>query len=294
MFQERKSIFKEKENNMQQGPKKIKIKSNHILAFLSIICFGMMVMTLIDSEITRPVRNVVAKIVMPVQKGVNYFGSFLSDKAENLNEMSLLKEENAKLKEENAQLKLENNILIQDKSELDRLRELYDLDSIYEDYPKIAARVIGKDTSSWFSEFTIDRGKKDGIEVDMNVIADAGLVGRVTFVGEDYAKVTSIISDGNNVSAKSASNSDMCIVEGSLKLMETGMLDVINISVTADIKDGEMLMTSHISDKYLPGILIGYISNIKDDGNKLTMSAKLTPAVDFNHLEEVLVITQLK
>ncbi len=277
-----------------KGPKKIRIKSKYILLFLSLLCFGMIVLTLIDAEFARPIKNVAAKVVMPVQKGVNFVGSYLYDKAEMLEELSKIKEENEQLKEENAQLKLENNILIQDKSELDRLRELYELDSIYSDYPKVAARVIGKETGSWFSVFTIDKGSDDGIDVDMNVIADAGLVGRVTYVGEDYSKVTAIICDGVNVSAKSASTSDVCIVEGSLENMETGLLDVINISVSATIRNGEMLMTSHISDKYLPGILIGYISDIEDDGNKLTMSGKLTPAVDFTHLEEVLVITQLK
>lgn len=277
-----------------KGPKRLQIKSKYILIFLCVLCFGMIVLTIIDKEFARPVKNTVAKVVMPVQRGVNYVGGFLYDKAEMLDELTKIKEENEKLKAENAELKLENNILIQDKSELDRLRELYELDNIYKDYPKVAARVIGKDTSSWFSVFTIDKGSNDGLKVDMNVIADAGLVGRVTYVGKDYAKVTSIICDGVNVSAKSAATSDVCIVEGSLKNMDSGMLDVINISVSAKISDGEMMMTSHISDKFLPGILVGYISNIKDDGNKLTMSAKLTPAVDFTHLEEVLVITQLK
>ncbi len=277
-----------------KGPKRIQIKSKYILFFLCLLCFGMIVLTVIDKEFARPVKNIVAKVVMPVQKGVNFVGGYLYDKAEMLDELSKIKAENERLKAENDELKLENNILIQDKSELDRLRELYELDNIYKDYPKVAARVIGKDTGSWFSVFTIDKGSDDGIKVDMNVIADAGLVGRVTYVGKDYARVTSIICDGVNVSGKSASTSDVCIVEGSLKNMDSGMLDVINISVSAKINDGEMIMTSHISDKFLPGILVGYISNIKDDGNKLTMSGKLTPAVDFTHLEEVLVITQLK
>lgn len=277
-----------------KGPKKIKIKAKYVLLFLSLLCCALIVLTLVNKEYAKPIKNVVAKVVMPVQKGVNYVGGYIYDKSEMLKELAAIKDENEALKAENDQLKLENNILIQDKSELDRLRELYKLDNIYKDYPKVAARVIGKDTGSWFSVFTIDKGSEDGIMVDMNVIADAGLVGRVTYVGEDYAKVTSIICDGVNVSAKSASTSDMCIVEGDLKNMDSGMLDVINISVSAQIKDGEMIMTSHISDKYLPGILVGYISNITDDGNKLTMSAKLTPAVDFTHLEEVLVITELK
>ena len=60
------------------------------------------------------------------------------------------------------------------------------------------------------------------------------------------------------------------------------------------IKTGEQLVTSHISDKYLEGILIGYVSTIKRDSNNLTYSGTLTPAVDFRHLQEVLVILDKK
>ena len=130
--------------------------------------------------------------------------------------------------------------------------------------------------------------------MDMNVIAGAGLVGRVTYVGKHYSTVTTIINDDSNVSAKSASSSDNCIVNGDLELMDQGYIKVSNISKDATMQEGDMLLTSYISDKYVPGILIGYISNITDDGNKLTKSANLLPVVDFSQLEEVLVITQLK
>ena len=128
----------------------------------------------------------------------------------------------------------------------------------------------------------------------MNVIADGGLVGIVTEVGDNYSKVTTIISDGINVSAKFEKTSDICIVEGDLKLIDTGVIKVSNIKKEADVETGDMLLTSYISDKYVPGILIGYITEIKDDSNNLTKSGYLTPVVDFAHLEEVLVITQLK
>ena len=76
-----------------KGPKKIRIKSKYILWFLSILCFGMIVLTIIDSEFARPVRNVVAKVVMPVQKGVNFVGGYMYDKAEMLKELTKIKEE---------------------------------------------------------------------------------------------------------------------------------------------------------------------------------------------------------
>lgn len=170
-----------------------------------------------------------------------------------IKEYAKLQDENKELKQKLADIQSQNSILIQQQSELEKLRELYQLDDIYSDYPKVAARVISMQPDNWFSEFTIDKGSEDGIEVDMNVLADAGLVGRVTYVGKNYSKVTTIINDSSNVSAKSASTSDNCIVSGDLELMNEGYIRVSGISKDAGIKDGDMLLTSYISDKYLPG-----------------------------------------
>lgn len=273
---------------------KFSIPTKYILTFLTFLCAGTIVLSFVSRSFSTAVKDTTAKVVVPVQKGMNHVGLWLADKSDTIKEYGKLQEENEKLKQKLADLQSENSILILQQSELEKLRELYQLDDIYSDYPKVAARVISTQPDNWFSEFMIDKGRDDGIEVDMNVIADAGLVGRVTYVGKNYAKVTTIINDDSNVSAKSAATSDNCIVSGDLKLMEDGYIKVSNISKDAGIKDGDMMLTSYISDKYLPGILIGYITNITDDGNRLTKSAYLMPEVDFSQMEEVLVITQLK
>ena len=76
--------------------------------------------------------------------------------------------------------------------------------------------------------------------------------------------------------------------------MNDGVLQVFNINKDANIQDGDMVVTSNISSKFLPGILIGYIKDIKEDSNNLTKSAYLTPVVDFAHLDIVLVIKEEK
>lgn len=278
---------------MKKPGKKV-IPTKYILSFLCVLCAGLVVLTMINSNIARPIREAVSTIILPVQKGMNQIGEWFSDKADMLKELADLQEENERLKAENEELKHENVIATQQRAELERLRELLELDDVYADYPKIAARVIGKETGNWFSIFTIDKGLSDGIGLGMNVISDGGLVGCVTYVGENYAKITTIINDDSNVSAKFASTSDVCIVQGDLKNFESGMIRVTNINIDANVKEGDMLITSQISDKYVPGILIGYVSGIEDDGNKLTKSAWVTPIVDFSQMEEVLVITQLK
>ena len=270
------------------------IPAKYILTFLSCSCALLIIVSFISEPFGNTIKNSAAQIVVPVQKGMNHVGLWLADKSDTIKEYAKLQDENKELKQKLADIQSQNSILIQQQSELEKLRELYQLDDIYSDYPKVAARVISMQPDNWFSEFTIDKGSEDGIEVDMNVLADAGLVGRVTYVGKNYSKVTTIINDNSNVSAKSASTSDNCIVSGDLELMNEGYIRVSGISKDAGIKDGDMLLTSYISDKYLPGILIGYITNITDDGNKLTKSGYLMPVVDFSQIEEVLVITQLK
>lgn len=128
----------------------------------------------------------------------------------------------------------------------------------------------------------------------MNVIADGGLVGIVTEVGDGWSKVKSIIDDTSSVSAMFLDTQDTCMVKGNLKNIENDYIDVEYISKDAKVKEDAELVTSNISSKYLEGISIGFVSEVELDETKLTQTAKLTPVVDFKHLQEVLVITQLK
>ena len=117
----------------------------------------------------------------------------------------------------------------------------------------------------------------------------------MTETGRTYAKVCSIINDSSSVSAKSSQAGDTCVVQGnSESVQKDGTIDVTYISKDADMKEGEELITSHISSKYLEGIKIGTVSKISTDSSNFTKSAKVTPFVDFQHIEDVLVITQLK
>ena len=214
-----------------------------------------------------------------------------------IEEFKRLKEvdaENEELKAQVASLSEENNRLKTETEELARLRELYELDGEYLEYPKVAARVIAKDSNKWFQVFRIDKGSADGIEVDMNVLSGGGLIGIVTEVGANYATVRSIIDDESSVAAMSQHSFDNCFVNGDLELYEQGLLRLEDIDKNASLSDGDAIVTSNISSKYLPGILIGYASDISVDSQQLTMSGYLIPAADFDDLQEVLVITRTK
>ncbi len=274
---------------------RVSLPSKYWLLILTILCIGMMLLSFTTDLFSGPLNSIAGYTVVPFQEGISTVGRFFSDKAEQFASLSQVLEENALLKEQVDQLTVENTQLQQDKYELSTLRALYQLDAAYEDYEKTGARIIAKDPGNWFSGFIIDKGEKDGIEVDFNVIADGGLVGRVTEVGPNYARVVSIISDNSNVSAEILATSDTLIVSGDLEAMSQGVISFQQLADKEDnVMEGDKIVTSSISEKYLPGILIGYVSSINKDSNNLTKSGTLTPAVDFSHMREVLVIMQKK
>jgi rod shape-determining protein MreC len=271
------------------------IPSKYLLFGLTILCTLLMLVTFGTNLFNKPLNTVVGYVIVPFQQGISKVGGWISNRSDELVQIRFLLEENARLKEEVAALTEENTILQQDKYELNKLRELVDLDEQYGEYNKIGARIISSDTGNWYSSFTIDKGAKDGLSEDMNVIAGGGLVGRITSVGPNWAKVTSIISDNSHVSGMTLATGDNLIVSGDLQLMSDGVIFFSQLIDSGDmVGEGDKIVTSDISDKYLPNILIGYIYTLNRDANNLTKSGYIKPAVDFEHLSEVLVITDLK
>lgn len=242
----------------------------------------------------NPIRNTIGYVLVPLQSGVNRVGYGLYEELENHRALKDALEENKRLNDEISLLTEENNRLTQNEGELNRLRSLYDLDQDYLQYEKVAARVIAKDSENWFQVFRIDKGSQDGIRVDQNVMANGGLIGIVTDVGLNYATVRSIIDDESRVSAMSLQAGSDCIVAGDLSLYESGRLRITDMQKDATIQDGDRIVTSNISSKFMPGILIGYAVDIQDDEKKLMKTGYLVPVADFDDLTEVLVLKEVK
>lgn len=271
------------------------LPGKYLLFILTALCVILMFLTFGTNVFNKPLNTALGQVVIPFQQGISQAGEWLSRRSEELVQIRELLDENARLRDEVAALTEENTLLQQDKYELNELRALVELDEQYGEYQKIGARIIARDPGNWYTAFTIDKGSDDGLAENMNVIAGGGLVGRITATGPNWSQVTAIISDNSNVSAMTLATGDKMIVSGDLKMMADG---VITFNKLVDSKnvvvEGDKIVTSDISDKYLPNILIGYIHTINRDNNNLTKSGYITPAVDFEHLSEVLVITDLK
>ena len=274
---------------------KFTLPGKYLLFILTILCTGMVLLTFNTTVFSGPLSAVAGYTVVPFEEGISVVGSWLANRSEELAQIRVLLAENESLKQQVDELTIENTRLQQDRYELTNLRELYNLDAQYDEYEKTGARIIARDSGNWFYSFVINKGVKDGIAVDMNVMAGSGLVGRIVDVGPNWAKVKAIIADDSNVSAMVLSSSDNMIVSGNLKLYASGVIEFEQLVDSENVVvEGDKIVTSNISDKYLPGILVGYINTINQDANNLTKSGYITPAVDFEHLEEVLVIMKLK
>jgi len=274
--------------------------SKYWLIIILTICVILLVLSYVaersESRGARGPLSVAADYtIVPMQKGLNKIGMWMSDFTKNFATMQEILKENVKLKEENDNLVIENNQLQQKAVELDRFYELYKMDEQTADYEKVGARVIASDTSNWFSTFTIDKGSNDGMRVDMNVMSGKGLVGIITQVGPTSSTVRTIIDDSSNIRAMMLTTFDKCTVTGNLELINTGCISFSQLSNNGNqIPVGEQVVTSNISNKYLQGLLIGHVKEVVVDSNNLTRSGYIIPAVDFRELQEVLVITTTK
>ena len=220
--------------------------------------------------------------IVPMQKGINKIGNSIIDRQNAMEENEELQKENEELTNLVNALRQENQNLSQDTYKLQRLEELYDLDKRYSDYKKTGANVISKGSGNWFDIFVIDKGSEDGMKVDMNVIAGNGLVGIIYVVSDHYSKVRSVINDTSMVSAMVLSTQDNCIVKGSTETMNKGYLEVVYLDKDSKVKEGDELVTSNISSKFMEGITIGTVTEVEESTDDLTKRPELNQLLIFS------------
>ena len=271
---------------------RIHLKSKHLLVIMTFFCGSAVVSTLASGVTSEPLAEAAGMIVVPFEKSIDGIGSRIGEISQTFQDKQELINKNQELQDAVDTLTEQNNILIQNQSELSRLQELYKLDEEYSSYPKVAARIISKDPGNWYDTFMINRGSNDGIRVDNNVISGKGLVGIVTEVGSNWATVRAIIDDSSYVSVMTVGTDDNCVVTGDLELIDEGKLRFSQLYDKDDkVTVGERIVTSNISDKYVEGLFVGYVSELELDTNNLTKTGTIVTPVDFKHLKDVFVIT---
>lgn len=274
--------------------KRKQIRPKYILVLLAALCILGIALNIFKGVTGSAGSSIVNSLFAPMQRGIDSLGRAASDFSGSRRDRQALESELAQYQDENDILKSRLSVMENNQKDYEDILSLLDLEAKYPNYEMTGARIIAKDPGSWYSTFTINKGSLNGIAVDMNVIADDGLVGIVTKVSPNSAIVRSIIDDSSNVSGMISKNYDICIVSGDLTQIDSAQLTVDMISADSTVVSGDEVVTSYISDKYLPGIRIGYITEVQPDDSGMSIHGKLTPVADFQHLSTVLVIRQLK
>lgn len=265
-------------------------KKNRWVIFVIIL-----IITLLCAYLSRmgnnPVSNVINSVLSPVQSQIIKVTNPVSRLVDFLSEMKNYKEENERLKTENNKLMSELKSVEEYKAENERLQRILEISEEMTQMKTVAAKVIEYSPDNWFSYITINRGKSSGIEVSDAVITADGLLGQVSEVGNNWAKISTLINTENSVGVRIVRNGEIGIVEGDTKLSKTNKCRLGYLTANASVLSGDILETSGLGGIYPPKIMVGKISQISKDNMGRLDYAVVEPVVEFDSLYEVLVIT---
>jgi len=206
-----------------------------------------------------------------------------------LKSLDQLEHENSALQIENRELRATNQSLRDVEHEVNRLRHAlnYRERSVFK---LIAAEIVARDSSTWWRTVTINRGRRDGVETDMPVVTDEGLIGKTTTVSDSISVVLLVSDENCRLAASVEGRREQGIV--SVERVTTGLtplLDLNFLSKQADLKPGQKVYTSGVGGVFPSGLLIGVVKSYRV--RELDGQAQLTSAVDLSHLEDVFVVT---
>ena len=233
----------------------------------------------------------VSLVLSPFQQATAWVANEIHYATSAVWEVATLYEQNKMLRNEVEQLRGINLQANEALAENERLRKMIGYQQAARQFDFVAARVIGRESDTWSRMIVIDRGTMNGIANDMPVVTPQGLVGRVVEAGLNSSKVQLILDPRSSVGTivQRAESRVTGIVQGDMD--NPTMPQMVNIPKNADVVEGDVIVTSGFGGIFPKGIIVGLVSSLKNDDGGLLKIGVLESAVDFQKLEDVLVIT---
>lgn len=254
-----------------------------------LILIFLVIVSNIKIDKASQIGNPFTKFVNSIQNGMVYLKNKMAGNDSFFVNLDEVKRENEELKKKNSQLEQSLRELEIVKAENATLKEYVNLTDKYSEYKTYPANIIQSDISNYSKTIIINAGKKDGIDVDMAVISDKGLVGHVISVTDDTAKVQTIIDTSSSVTCTISTTRDSIVARGIIDSNDE--IRATFIPTDANILEGDKVETSGIGGIYPKGINIGTVKKVINTKNITNRYAIIDTAVDFSKLETVLVIT---
>ena len=238
--------------------------------------------------------SVVQGLLAPLRNGVSQLRDTAEQYYSYMFRYEALEAENAALKEELAKVQAEARSADAVSRENERLRGMLELTAAHEDYKLVDAYIIAWSSVDWNNTVTINRGTDSGIQVGMCAItSNHELVGLVTEVGSNYAVVKTVLDSSLQISATLASSGNNGQVKGSYTSGHENLLRMDYLPSSAIIRISDQVITSG-STLYPRDLVVGHVIDADFDATGVAKYALLEPAVDFDTLEQLFILTEYR
>ena len=265
-------------------------KKRNLIIFAVILIIAVSVAAISKSG-NNAVSNALNTVITPVETLLLKITSPVSDFFEFVGNMKEYQKENEQLKLENQELMKKVKDVSEYMEENERLKKLLGISYDGMEYNKVAARVVAYESDNWFSYISIDKGEKDGIKVSDTVVTAEGLLGQVSEVGYNWAKISTIINQETSAGVRIIRTGEIGIVEGDAKLSKSNKCKLSYLLSNATVNAGDILETSGLGGIFPPGLMVGKITDVRKDNMGRLDYAVIEPFISFDNLYEVVVIT---
>ena len=240
-----------------------------------------------------PVANKSVSLALsPFQNTISWITDKFGSMIETVNDIMNVHEQNKQLQSEVEELRAKNLAASEFEAENQRLRALLGYKETATQFDLLAARVIGREASTWSSTIVINRGTADGVANDMAIVTAMGLVGHVSEAGINSSKVQLILDPRSSVGTliQRPESRVAGIVEGDIN--NPTMPKMVNIPKNSDVLVGDIIVTSGFGGVYPKGIVVGRIKEMQNEESGLLKFGIVETTVNFQKLEDVAVIVQ--
>lgn len=263
-----------------------------VLICLAALLLGLMAYAAVTLGTETPPEQIVGTLLYPFTTAANAVSDGVSGFIDKLVNADVYKAENESLKSQLTELYKKTKDYNTLEEENAQLREILGLKEKNPDFIfSESCSVIARNANDIYGGFTIGIGKTSGISLNDPVVTSAGLVGRVTSIADNYAKVTTIISPDVNVGVYSVRSKVTGVIENTVESAQDGMCLMSGILKDADIAVGDVIFTSGKSGLFPDDLMVGTVVEIYDDPNGLSKHALVKPAVDVFNMTTMFVIT---
>jgi rod shape-determining protein MreC len=251
-----------------------------VLTLASYILGGAGVFTWSVRSVVAPLEKLAANGVAELEKIYGYMYKY-----------DELEKENSKLKKQIADMEEEVRLSAAALKENERLRKLLDLSGQHPDYQYVDASVVSWSSSNWSSSFFIDKGTRSGLSKGDCVVTEEGyVVGLISEADANTATVRTVIDSGTAIGAILQDASITAVAEGDFTLMTEGQLKLKYIFSNSDVLIGDTVLTSGSGGIYPSGLVIGRVSDLKEDSSGFDDYGIISPSADMKSLTQVFII----